>query len=227
MFSHYRCCAHAFSGVEYVLIVKRLPGSYTHNLIIPSFIVTMVTTLVFSLPHNICGRVFLVVEMMTSLLFMQMSIIQLTPENSDSTPLINKLFLSSMVVICSCMFCNVVALNMRGQTKAPRWIVTLVLKWIAPAVCFTYSPHPSVERGERDDSDVGSFVLVYRIKQANMKVFRAIECSGSLQQNLSIVCFSFCFPLVCCSSLSRCYCVLTINRKHKSAFLYDVRRNVI
>lgn len=89
---YYRCCPEPYPEVLFQLEIQRKPLFYVVNIIIPTFLVTLIAVLAFILPVESGEKVGLSVTIMLALSVFQLLVSDSMPPSAESTPLIGNYF---------------------------------------------------------------------------------------------------------------------------------------
>lgn len=130
----FRCCPEPYINIVYTIHVRRQPGFFLFNVIIPSMVITFFAILTFSSPPSVGERISLAVESFLSLSFLCLMVADSIPVNSDVSPLITNYLIVCMTLISMALFFNCVSMNMSGNKPVPRWLHTLAFIYIGPFV---------------------------------------------------------------------------------------------
>ena len=138
---YYSCCPEPYPDVTFYIHMRRKPGFFLYNIIIPCLVITSLGVLTFVLPPEIGERVTLVIESFLALSFVVFMVSDSVPVTSDNTPLIVKFLLISMCQIGGALVANCVSLNLHKKYEMPQWVRILFLHYIARCLCIN-SAHP-------------------------------------------------------------------------------------
>lgn len=89
--AHYTCCPEPYPDVTFSLKIKRKPLFYIVNIIIPTFLITLMGILVFGLPVESGEKVSLEITVMLSLAVFQLLVADSMPPSAATVPLIGKI----------------------------------------------------------------------------------------------------------------------------------------
>ena len=135
--------------------MRRIPGFFLFNIIIPCLVVTSFAVLTFAFPPEFGERITLVIES-----FLAMSVVILTvsdsiPVTSDATPIIVKILLAAMFQIGAALVANCISLNCYKKTEMPQWVRVFFLHFLARMLCMsTGYPRANVRSRRRVDVKV-------------------------------------------------------------------------
>ncbi|XP_066926665.1 neuronal acetylcholine receptor subunit alpha-6-like [Clytia hemisphaerica] len=130
----YECCPEPYPNIIYTVHVRRQPGFFLFNVIIPSMVITFFAILTFSSPPNVGERISLAIESFLSLSFLCMMVADSIPVNSDVSPLITNFLMVCMMLISLALVFNMISMNLTGTKPVPRWLHTLAFVYIGPLV---------------------------------------------------------------------------------------------
>ncbi|XP_020901747.1 neuronal acetylcholine receptor subunit alpha-10 isoform X2 [Exaiptasia diaphana] len=137
----YSCCPEPYPDVTFYLHLRRKPGFFLYNIIIPCLVITSLAVLTFLLPPEIGERVTLVIESFLALSFVVLMVSSSVPVTSDNTPLIVKFLLISMCQIGSALIANCISLNLYKKDEMPQWVRVVFLHYLARCLCID-TGHP-------------------------------------------------------------------------------------
>lgn len=127
--------------MTFYLHLRRKPGFFLYNIIIPCLVITSLAVLTFLLPPEIGERVTLVIESFLALSFVVLMVSSSVPVTSDNTPLIVKFLLISMCQIGSALIANCISLNLYKKDEMPQWVRVVFLHYLARCLCID-TGHP-------------------------------------------------------------------------------------
>lgn len=131
----YSCCPEPYPDVTFTLHLRRKPGFFLYNIIIPCLVIASLAILTFVLPPEIGERVTLVIESFLALSFVILMVSDNVPVTSDSSPLITKFLLISMVEIGGALIANCISLNLYKKYEMPQWVRVVFLHYLARCLC--------------------------------------------------------------------------------------------
>lgn len=159
------CCPEPYPDVTFYLHLRRKPGFFLYNIIIPCLVITSLAILTFLLPPEIGERVTLVIESFLALSFVVLMVSSSVPVTSDNTPLIVKFLLISMSQIGCALIANCISLNLYKKEEMPQWVRVVFLHYLARCLCIDtghpkggVSPRKSKNEDEKDRRPLGSMV---------------------------------------------------------------------
>ncbi|XP_031567059.1 acetylcholine receptor subunit alpha-like isoform X2 [Actinia tenebrosa] len=150
----YSCCPEPYPDVTFYLHLRRKPGFFLYNIIIPCLVITSLAVLTFLLPPEIGERVTLVIESFLALSFVILMVSSSVPVTSDNTPLIMKFLLISMCQIGCALIANCISLNLYKKEEMPQWVRVVFLHYLARCLCIsTGHPKGGVSPKKSKDED--------------------------------------------------------------------------
>ena len=106
--------------------------------------------LTFVLPPEIGERVTLVIESFLALSFVVLMVSDSVPVTSDSSPLLTKFLLISMVEIGCALISNCISLNLYRKYPMPQWVRVVFLHYLARCLCIkTGHPRDNINTKKR------------------------------------------------------------------------------
>lgn len=144
----YSCCPDSpYPDVTFTLHLRRKPGFFLYNIIIPCLVIASLAVLTFVLPPEIGERVTLVIESFLALSFVVLMVSDSVPVTSDSAPLITKFLLISMCQIGAALIANCISLNLYKKYEMPQWVRVVFLHYLARMLCINSGqPRERIER---------------------------------------------------------------------------------
>lgn len=109
--AYYTCCTEPYPDVTFSLKIKRKPLFYIVNIIIPTFLITLMGILVFGLPVESGEKVSLEITVMLSLAVFQLLVADSMPPSAATVPLIAVYFDFSLSLIGFACVMSVVSIN--------------------------------------------------------------------------------------------------------------------
>lgn len=107
----YSCCPEPYPDVTFILKIKRKPLFYIVNIIIPTFLITLMGILVFGLPVESGEKVSLEITVMLSLAVFQLLVADSMPPSAATVPLIAVYFDFSLSLIGFACVMSVISIN--------------------------------------------------------------------------------------------------------------------
>ncbi|XP_057314526.1 neuronal acetylcholine receptor subunit alpha-9-like isoform X2 [Hydractinia symbiolongicarpus] len=183
----YSCCPTTpYPNIIFTIHLRRQPGFFLFNVIIPSMVITFFAILTFTSPPTVGERISLAIESFLSLSFLCLMVADSIPVNSDVSPLITKFLITCMVMISAALALNLVSLNLNSHTPVPRWLKRLAFVYIGPWVGFCgglkigkSNLRSKCNRGTSVYSDKNApcseNVMIARIQRANRQNLHEIQ----------------------------------------------------
>ncbi|XP_072042629.1 neuronal acetylcholine receptor subunit alpha-5-like [Amphiura filiformis] len=146
MTTYFSCCDFPFYEVQYRLIFKRRPGFYIKYLIIPVFLLSVLSLMVFYLPPDSGEKVTLCITNLLALVVFQQIISDNMPPSGAESPIIGSFFLSMIAIVSSSVVGTILVIHMNGISRrpVPGWVDWLLLQKLPRLVCLhaiKASPH--------------------------------------------------------------------------------------
>lgn len=160
----YSCCPEPYPDVTFTLHLRRKPGFFLYNIIIPCLVIASLAILTFVLPPEIGERVTLVIESFLALSFVVLMVSDNVPVTSDSSPLITKFLLISMIEIGGALIANCVSLNLYRKYEMPQWVRVVFLHYLARCLCINSGqPRDSIKAKQRKERAPDPFIDVTKL----------------------------------------------------------------
>ncbi|KAL9985144.1 hypothetical protein ACROYT_G007513 [Oculina patagonica] len=159
--------------------MRRIPGFFLFNIIIPCLVVTSFSVLTFAFPPEYGERVTLVIESFLAMSVVILNVADSIPVTSDATPIIVKILLASMFQIGASLVANCISLNCYKKTEMPQWVRVFFLHYLARMLCIdTGYPRANVRSTRRIDVKVEELESNC-IKLVGAKPFKPVNLSPS------------------------------------------------
>lgn len=166
--------------------MRRIPGFFLFNIIIPCLVVTSFSVFTFAFPPEFGERVTLVIEAFLTISIVILNVAGSIPVTSDASPIIVKLLLANMFQIGFALIANCVSLNMYKKTEMPQWVRVLFLHYLARMLCIdTGYPKADVRKTRRVDVRVEETEKNY-IKLVGAKQFKPVNLTPSKLPSMAI-----------------------------------------
>lgn len=132
----YSCCPDEFLDITYSIVLLRNPFFFTFNVIIPTVILTVIASLTFAFPEETGEKIGLTVNCLLSVCILMMMVADLTPVDSQVSPLLATYMSACLIQMSASMTCNALSLGMMQNvsTPVPVWLHDLAFDCIAPWV---------------------------------------------------------------------------------------------
>ncbi|KAF7253130.1 hypothetical protein EG68_08434 [Paragonimus skrjabini miyazakii] len=126
----YPCCPERYPDISFHIWMKRQSAFYTYILIIPSILLSSLTSVIFWLPPEIPAKMVLAMNVFVAFLLLHLLLEDTTPASASSFPLLGGYYCFNMGVITVSMFlcCITVNIHFRGdyEYKYPNWLKIFV-----------------------------------------------------------------------------------------------------
>lgn len=138
---YFSCCSEPYPEVQFIIHLQRKALFYLNNLVIPCYLITALGLLSFVLPPACGERITINMTTFLAMTIFMLTIAERTPSSSNSTPLIGKIIISSMVIITLSLLCTGVQLNIFECTqpidKLPYSLRVFLMDYLAPLLWIT------------------------------------------------------------------------------------------
>ncbi|XP_020610882.1 neuronal acetylcholine receptor subunit alpha-3-like [Orbicella faveolata] len=128
----YECCPEPYSDVTCTLKIRRRTTYFFVNLIVPCFLITLLSLLSFFLPSEAGERITLVITNMLALTVFMLIVADILPQTSEVVPLISVYFTSILIEVGLSLIATVVVLKCYFTNPAfsevPFWIRCVVIQ---------------------------------------------------------------------------------------------------
>uniref|UniRef100_A0A8R1HP62 Uncharacterized protein n=1 Tax=Caenorhabditis japonica TaxID=281687 RepID=A0A8R1HP62_CAEJA len=104
-----------YPSLFFYLIIQRRTLYYGLNLIIPSFLISLMTVLGFTLPPDAGEKITLEITILLSVCFFLSMVADMTPPTSEAVPLIGAFFSCCMLVVSASVVFTVLVLNLHNR----------------------------------------------------------------------------------------------------------------
>ncbi|KAL3319958.1 hypothetical protein Ciccas_001362 [Cichlidogyrus casuarinus] len=122
----YSCCVETYVDVCYKIDIKRQPAFYNYVLILPCFLLSMLTLVLFWLPPETPAKMVLGMNIFVAFFLLLMLLVQSIPNASSEFPLIGNYYCMNMVLVTLSTFLCLIVVNFhfRGDTRSrvPKWL---------------------------------------------------------------------------------------------------------
>lgn len=172
----YTCCPEPYYDITFTVVIRRRVLYYLFNLLIPCFLISTMTLLVFLLPPDSGEKLTLCVTILLSLMVFLLLVAETMPATSDAVPLIGKYFACIMIMCALSVTLTVCVLNMHHRTtdlyQMPNWMRTVFLYWLPKMLC--------MKRKVNNEDRLKQFAVNSKLKEIELKE----RCSRSLLANV-------------------------------------------
>lgn len=149
------CCPEPYPDITFYIHIRRIPGFFLFNIIIPCLVVTSFSVFTFAFPPEFGERVTLVIESFLAMSVVILNVADSIPVTSDATPIIVKILLAAMFQIGLALIANCISLNLYKKTEMPQWVRVFFLHYLARMMCIdTGHPKADVRSTRRIDVKV-------------------------------------------------------------------------
>ncbi|CAB3400753.1 unnamed protein product [Caenorhabditis bovis] len=104
-----------YPSLFFYLVIQRRTLYYGLNLIIPSFLISLMTVLGFTLPPDAGEKITLEITILLSVCFFLSMVADMTPPTSEAVPLIGAFFSCCMLVVSASVVFTVLVLNLHNR----------------------------------------------------------------------------------------------------------------
>uniref|UniRef100_A0A914CWF6 Uncharacterized protein n=1 Tax=Acrobeloides nanus TaxID=290746 RepID=A0A914CWF6_9BILA len=104
-----------YPSIYFYLIIQRRTLYYGMNLIIPSFLISIMTVLGFTLPPDAGEKITLEITILLSVCFFLSMVAEMTPPTSEAVPLIGAFFSCCMLVVSASVVFTVLVSNLHNR----------------------------------------------------------------------------------------------------------------
>ena len=154
------CCPEPYPDITFYVHMRRIPGFFLFNIIIPCMVVTSFSVLTFAFPPESGERVTLVIESFLAMSVVILNVSDSIPVTSDATPIIVKILLAAMFQIGGTLVANCISLNSYKKTEMPQWVRVFFLHYLARMLCIN-TGHPKANVRSTRRVDVKVLRLLY------------------------------------------------------------------
>lgn len=132
---YYDCCEAPFPDLRFHILIRRRPLFYMFNLLVPCFLISMITALGFYMPADSGEKVTLGITILLALTVFLLLVAETMPPQSEVVPLIGQYYACTIGLVSgsSVMTVYVLSLHYRlpGTKRVPRWMRVFFLKHLA------------------------------------------------------------------------------------------------
>lgn len=123
---YYDCCPEAYPTLTFYLNIRRRTLYFGINLILPSFLMSLMTILGFILPPDACEKITLEITVLLSVCVFLSFVSNITPPTSETIPLLGLFFFCSLVLVSLSVIFSVIVLNLHFRTSSTHSMSPLV-----------------------------------------------------------------------------------------------------
>ncbi|XP_077995738.1 neuronal acetylcholine receptor subunit alpha-10-like [Glandiceps talaboti] len=133
------CCTVPFPKLTYTMHLLRRSAFYIFNIILPSFLASVLVAVAFYLPSDSGERVTLwVTSILSQFVFLNV-VSEFMPPNSEHLPYLQRYFFASigLVAFSSIVIAGTLSMHFKGPhcQEPPNWLRYFVFRCCAPLVC--------------------------------------------------------------------------------------------
>nr|VZI16574.1 unnamed protein product [Spirometra erinaceieuropaei] len=150
--TRYPCCPHIYPDITFSVVIKRQPAFYNYVIILPCFLLSSLTLVLFCLPPETPAKMQLGMNMFQAFNFLLLILTQSIPSAASSFPLIGTYYCINMLLVTLSTFLCLIVVNchFRGdsQSEVPQWIKTIIIVYGARFLFVNVHSRPTKTRGE-------------------------------------------------------------------------------
>ncbi|PAA54442.1 hypothetical protein BOX15_Mlig032313g2 [Macrostomum lignano] len=128
----YPCCPEPYVDITFWIWIRRSTAFYTFILILPCFLLSSLTLVLFWLPPETPAKMVLGMNIFVAFFLLMLLLEKQTPSASDSFPLIGQYYCLNMGIITLSTFLSVIVVNFhfRGDNRqeVPYWLKKLAIQ---------------------------------------------------------------------------------------------------
>lgn len=147
----YPCCEELYPDITFVLVLRRRPLFYIFNLILPCFLINLISVFTFYVPSQSGEKVTLGISCLLSVIVFLMVVRDSLPP-THKTPLISIYYAVTICLVSSATFFSIVTLNVhhRGSrgNEVPRCLKRFILGCLARIFLVSH-PHKKKQKGQK------------------------------------------------------------------------------
>ncbi|XP_073994244.1 neuronal acetylcholine receptor subunit alpha-7-like isoform X2 [Rhodnius prolixus] len=130
----YSCCTQPYVDVTFTILISRRTLFYMVNLILPCLVISSMTLLGFTLPHESGEKLTLGVTILLSLTVFLNMVAETMPATSDAVPLLGTYFNCIMFMVASSVVSTIIILNYHHRNadthEMSPCVKSLFLHWL-------------------------------------------------------------------------------------------------
>ncbi|GAA28402.2 neuronal acetylcholine receptor subunit alpha-2 [Clonorchis sinensis] len=164
----YVCCPERWTDMIFNIIIERQPAYYNYVLILPCFLLSSVTLVLFWLPPETPAKMVLGMNIFVAFFLLLLLLEDSIPSASSSFPLIGNYYCTNMTLVTLSTFLCLIVVNLhfRGdkQTDVPPWLRKLAIQHGARflLVNVTPPPPPGSKKGNTEQEKPGGSFLPFK-----------------------------------------------------------------
>ncbi|XP_072041536.1 neuronal acetylcholine receptor subunit alpha-3-like [Amphiura filiformis] len=137
----YLCCLEPYPEVHYILVFKRHADFYVYYMILPCFLLSILSLVVFYLPSDCGEKLQYSATNLLALIVFQQIIAGNIPPTSDDSPLIGTYFLCMIVMVCVSVIATGIVMHVSALSQpVPRWVKLVFLHFLPRVLCLSPDP---------------------------------------------------------------------------------------
>ncbi|XP_077986140.1 acetylcholine receptor subunit alpha-like [Glandiceps talaboti] len=153
----YPCCIFFYSMLTYTIVLERKPLFYVVNLVVPCFVLTVLTLFTFYLPSDSGEKMTLGISILLTLAVYSVIIADSMPPTSTGIPLLHQYVMFSTALVMISVIMTTVVINMNHRTARTHtlrpWVRRFFIETLPPYIGLA----PCARRkAKRSDSSVES-----------------------------------------------------------------------
>ncbi|KAL1227414.1 Acetylcholine receptor subunit beta-like [Trichinella pseudospiralis] len=159
------CCGkEKYVDITFYFSLRRKTLFYTVNLIIPCFLISFATTLVFYLSDH---KITFSISILVTLTVFFLVLIEIIPPTSLVIPMFGRYLLFTMVLVTLSIIISVITVNLhfrRGSTHGmPQWMRRVFLHTLPKYLCMNYPGYSGNEQLQKEKAKLsGQFCTTFR-----------------------------------------------------------------
>ncbi|XP_077996027.1 neuronal acetylcholine receptor subunit beta-4-like [Glandiceps talaboti] len=139
----YPCCEEVYVDLTFTLILHRKPLFYIVTLVLPCFLISILTVFVFYIPSDSGEKITLCISVLLALIVFLLLVSEIIPPTSKTIPLIGKYLLFTMILVSVSIVITVIVLNIHHRTASthtmPSWVRVLFIECL-PGILYMQRP---------------------------------------------------------------------------------------
>ncbi|XP_077987841.1 neuronal acetylcholine receptor subunit alpha-7-like isoform X2 [Glandiceps talaboti] len=169
----YSCCpGREYPDVTFTITIRRKPLFYIFNLIIPCFLISGMSMLVFILPCESGEKVSLGITVLLSLTVFLLVVAETMPATSETIPLIGRYYIFTIVLVATCTTMTVIVLNFHHRHQPmPRWMRIVYFRFLARLLMVTLPPFIKAKEECQNSNCV--ITNANNVKEEEVKIIKA------------------------------------------------------
>nr|QQY02528.1 acetylcholine-gated chloride channel subunit-1 [Cryptocotyle lingua] len=152
----YVCCPERWTDMIFTIIIERQPAYYNYVLILPCFLLSSVTLVLFWLPPETPAKMVLGMNIFVAFFLLLLLLESSIPSASSSFPLIGNYYCTNMTLVTLSTFLCLIVVNLhfRGdrRTDVPAWLRKLAIQHGARLLFVNVTPPPPPKKDNQEHS---------------------------------------------------------------------------